>query len=125
MLARRTETITLVSAGALQIGLYLAGLPGWACPFKQVTGLPCPGCGLTTATGQLLHGQFSASLHTHPFAGIFLLAFIIMAISIALPQKHSATLVQAITQLEKKTAFTAWVLSFLLIFWVGRLWGGI
>ena len=28
------------------------------CPFKLVTGIPCPSCGLTHATCALAHGQF-------------------------------------------------------------------
>lgn len=32
------------------------------CPFHQVTGLNCPGCGATRATYALLHGHFGAAL---------------------------------------------------------------
>lgn len=125
ILSRRTETVTLVAVGGLQLGLHLAGLPAWQCPFKQLTGLPCPGCGLTTAAGQLLRGQFLASLHTHPFAGVFLAAFVLMAVRAVLPQGYAQGLVEAVTRLERRTGFTAWVLGFLFLFWFGRLWGGI
>jgi Protein of unknown function (DUF2752) len=33
------------------------------CPFRTITGLWCPGCGLTRATHQLLHGHVVAALH--------------------------------------------------------------
>ena len=33
------------------------------CQFHQLTGLYCPGCGMTRATYQLLHGNFLAALH--------------------------------------------------------------
>jgi hypothetical protein len=46
------------------------------CPFHQLTGLPCPGCGLTRAFVCLSHGQFVQSLHWHPIGwlvyGVFL-----------------------------------------------------
>jgi len=37
------------------------------CLFKNVTGIPCPACGSTRATIQLLHGEFWHSLLINPF----------------------------------------------------------
>lgn len=36
------------------------------CPVRAVTGIPCPGCGMTTALKQFLSGNLQASFHTHP-----------------------------------------------------------
>jgi hypothetical protein len=36
------------------------------CPFYNLTGLPCPGCGLTRAFVCLGHGHWRESLHWHP-----------------------------------------------------------
>jgi len=38
------------------------------CPFHQLTGLWCPGCGGTRAFHQLVHGNFLAALHLNPVA---------------------------------------------------------
>ena len=43
----------------------IAHLPT-VCPFYTLTGLPCPGCGLTRAFVCLGHGQVVQSLHWHP-----------------------------------------------------------
>jgi hypothetical protein len=43
------------------------------CPFKMLTGLPCPGCGMGHAVVYALRGDFSASFAAHPL-GIPLLA---------------------------------------------------
>ncbi len=42
------------------------GLP--ACPVRALLGIPCPGCGATTALSLLAHGRFGESATLHPFA---------------------------------------------------------
>jgi len=123
LLEQRLEGTILVGVGVFQLGLHLLGLPGWVCPFKAVFGVPCPGCGLTAAMDELLHGHVLASLRTHAFASIFLAAFIIILVSILLPEKQREKLIAAITHLETHTGLTAWVLSGLMLYWVIRLFG--
>ena len=123
LLENRLEGIILVGVGGFQVGLHLLGLPGWACPFKAVFGIPCPGCGLTAAMDELLHGRLLTSLRTHAFAPIFLAAFLILLVSILLPEKQHRKLVAAMAHLETQTGITAWVLSVLMLYWVSRLFG--
>ena len=40
------------------------------CPFRLMTGLPCPGCGLTRAWVYLVHGRLEESLSANPFGMI-------------------------------------------------------
>ncbi len=51
----------------------IAHLPS-VCPFYSITGLPCPGCGLTRAFVCLGHGQIRQSLHWHPLGAVFYVA---------------------------------------------------
>ena len=39
-----------------------------ACSFKQATGRPCPGCGLTRGFCAISHGRFADALHFNPFS---------------------------------------------------------
>ena len=123
MLANRSETLAIVGVGAAQIGLHLAGLPGWACPFKALFGIPCPGCGLTTATGFFLHGDFSGAMRTHAFAPLFLGAFVLMGAVLVLPKATSAALVAQVARVESKTGLMAWFAFALMIYWFVRLLG--
>ena len=50
----------------------IAHLPS-LCPFYNITGLPCPGCGLTRAFVSLGHGQWLESLHWHPLGWLIAL----------------------------------------------------
>jgi hypothetical protein len=45
------------------------------CSFKNLTGLPCPGCGLTRSIVAGLHGDFKASLMYHRL-GLLTLAYV-------------------------------------------------
>ena len=49
--------------------LWLKGLhpelPGWTCPLRELTGVPCPTCFLTRATAAALSGDLQGSLHWH------------------------------------------------------------
>ena len=55
----------------------IAHLPS-LCPFYTLTGLPCPGCGLTRSFVCLGHGQWTQSLHWNPLG--LLIAFILAAL---------------------------------------------
>jgi len=44
------------------------------CPFRTLTGLWCPGCGLTRATHHLLRGDVMQALRYHLFVAVILLA---------------------------------------------------
>lgn len=105
----------------MHLGLNLAGLPGWTCPILAVTGLRCPGCGLTAATMQLLRGDFHASFQTHAFAPIFLIAMLVMGINIVLPEAQRKIMLASITRFETRSGITAWVLFSLMLYWAFRL----
>ncbi len=47
------------------------------CSFKNLTGLPCPGCGLTRSIVAGMHGDFRASLMYHRL-GLLTLAYVFL-----------------------------------------------
>ena len=56
----------LVSMGALEARIQL-------CVFRLITGVPCPGCGMTHAILHGFQGHWARSYHAHPL-GLPLLA---------------------------------------------------
>lgn len=76
LLIKRTysipEQLTVLGAGAAALGaLYPlivehTGGRGLPCPLRALTGVPCPFCGLTTATVELTHGDWAAAAQANP-----------------------------------------------------------
>lgn len=60
--AWRSKLITLVLLAVLIGALYLFG-PG--CPILRLTGIPCPGCGMTRALLAALRGDFVGAMRWH------------------------------------------------------------
>ena len=77
------EHITMAGLGAGVIGAIFpvitahTGVPGLPCPLRTLTGVPCPFCGLTTATVALSHGHWAAAASTSPLA--YLVAALVVA----------------------------------------------
>jgi len=70
--------VLVTGALLLALGVAAAALPGIengpvTCPFRTVTGLPCPTCGLTRVTHWLMRGDVSNALAINPFDTLFLL----------------------------------------------------
>ena len=62
--------------GALWLkGLY-PGLPGWSCPLRALTGVPCPTCYLTRATAASLTGNLDGALQLHAFGPVVAMALL-------------------------------------------------
>ena len=49
------------------------------CPMVIVTGLPCPGCGMTRSVIYLLTGHVSESIHIHPMGIVVVCLFLYFA----------------------------------------------
>jgi hypothetical protein len=68
------ERITMFGAGAGAVGAVYPALmahtggQGLPCPLRTLTGVPCPFCGLTTATVAMTHGNWSGAAAASPLA---------------------------------------------------------
>ncbi len=62
--ARNREALTAMVAVAIFYGVLFA--LGVTCPIKALTGVSCPGCGMTRAWLSLLRGDLAAAWDYHP-----------------------------------------------------------
>jgi len=55
-------------------------IPFWGCKFRQVTGYPCPGCGLTRSADFLTHLRPLAALKANPLGTVAYAVFAVLAV---------------------------------------------
>lgn len=95
----------------------------WPCPFAQVTGLPCHGCGMTRAFLAMLRGEWGAVMRLHPFAPFFALVGGVCSVVSFLPGGLAERLAGKIEIFERKTKLPALVLIFFACFGLLRMLG--
>ena len=121
LLRNRRFGLILTGALSLHIIFVLLHLPLWECPFFKVTGLPCPGCGLTRACLLLVQGDVQAAMKFHAFAPVFVILISMMMIATVLPKTVTEPLIQKAETLERKTGVTLIIFSGLILYWLARL----
>ncbi|MDQ1639408.1 MAG: hypothetical protein QOF62_2747 [Pyrinomonadaceae bacterium] len=121
ILRDRKFTFALVGATGLHIALVSLNLPSWECPIFRLTGVPCPGCGLSRATVLLLKGDLAGSFRFHAFAPIFLFAIGALILSVLLPRSILQPAIARAELIERKTGLTVLILGGLILYWLARL----
>jgi hypothetical protein len=121
ILRDRKFTFALAGATGLHVALVSLNLPSWDCPFFRVTGVPCPGCGLSRATMLLLKGDLAGSIRFHAFAPIFLFAIVALILSLILPKSIIQPAIARAEMIERKTGLTVLILGSLILYWLARL----
>ena len=80
------NTIKLAQRGAgaalaMSILIPASRLPATPfCPFRMLTGWPCPGCGLTHAFCDISHGNFRMAWQANPFGFLFYALAIVLLV---------------------------------------------
>ena len=50
------------------------------CAFRRITGLPCPGCGLSRSWALTAHGRLRAAVDRHPFGPLTFMAAMVIVL---------------------------------------------
>lgn len=117
---RRIGIVTLVATAMAAAAYFELAL----CPMAVVTGIPCPGCGMTRATLSALHGDFATAFRYHP------LALLIVPLFATYATAHAVSYIRhGVSQVDKIVS-GKWVDRLLVLFivamigvWVARFFG--
>lgn len=101
-------------------------LPGVVlCPFRAVTGLPCPGCGMTRAFCSMGHGDLSGAFGYNALAPfVFAAALLLWAHALATIFKFDSARA-ALERLKPTQRAAGFMLAVTLVWWVVRLSAGL
>ncbi len=97
------------------------GMPFRFCLFHLMSGIDCPGCGMTRALSHLAHGQAAAALHLHPFSPLILFYLIIQSISPFLTPEVRIRVAEGLTRHGSEVGILFWTLTGLfMLYGLGR-----
>jgi hypothetical protein len=94
------------------------------CPFRALTGLPCPGCGMTRAFCALGHGELRRAIHFNALSPLLYLSFMVAWIGAAATVFKLHRVEAAVMRLRPNMAAGMTLLALVLVWWVVRLVGG-
>ena len=121
LIRHRASAAAIGIASAAQVVLTTLHLPGLDCPFLRLSGVPCPGCGLSRACATLVTGSPEHSLRMHAFALPVLIAVAVLLVSAALPERARQRLADAVECAERATGVAFLLLVSIMIYWLARL----
>lgn len=110
----------LAMMSVLGFGVWM-GWSLWPCVFADVTGLPCPGCGMTRAAAAWLRGDIPAALRFHPLSPFLIFIGGFVAAGALLPAAKVEALAARVAVFEEKSRCSALFLAVLVIFSLMRI----
>ena len=94
------------------------------CPFRALTGYPCPGCGMTRAFSAIAHGEPLTAVLYNPLSPLLFVAGLLVWTSAAATLLNLESVRAALARLRPSTLACYLFLGIMLIWWVVRLAGG-
>ena len=86
----RSAVAAILAVAALYFFFHLTGI---GCPIKFLTGISCPGCGMTRAVISLMTLRFADAWYYHPLVYLLPACIIVFLLKSRIPKKIFRTLV--------------------------------
>ena len=86
----QTDAMAVVGVFGFLVARYIPVarlVPFWGCTFRSLTGIPCPGCGLTRVADRMAHFHLVGALRANPLgtvvAALFAVAIVVSVVHLA------------------------------------------
>lgn len=112
--------LAMAGGGVLYFALVWGGWELMPCPLLKVTGLPCPGCGMTRSCLALLRGDWLESWRMNPFGPVFAVFWAVVGAGVLLPQPWRGNFAEWLERFERRTRWAGWVAGGLAIYGLTR-----
>lgn len=107
LLEKRNLGWGMLGGGLVYFILSLLGIHFISCPIKDLTGLDCPGCGLTRGSRALIDGDWATALGYHWFTPVFMLFWASVGFGLILPQPWRGKFLTLVKTSERVTRWPA------------------
>jgi hypothetical protein len=91
------------------------------CPFRAITGLLCPGCGMTRAFCALGHLEFRRAIHFNAISPVLFLSFAVMWVGAAATLLNFQKVRAAVSRLWPNSTAAVVILVLVMVWWGVRL----
>ena len=120
LVRERKLGLAMAGGGLIYFALSSFGWEIMPCPLLMVTGLPCPGCGMTRSCLSLLRGDWAEVWRFNPFGPVFAIFWAAVGVGVVLPQPWRERFTNGLGRFEQRTRWAAWAAGGLLIYGLTR-----
>ena len=120
LVRERTLGLVMLGGGLFYFALTSSGVELMPCPLLKVTGLPCPGCGMSRSCLALVHGQWAEVWRLNPFGPLFAAFWAVVALGVIQPQPWRGRYARYLGRFERRTRWAGGVAGSLAIYGLTR-----